>query len=106
MAIKEKKEPGWRDLPIGGLIEKPGTSVDYMTGDWRSDRPVWSAEKCIDCKICWVYCPDSSIKLNEEGKVSGIDYDHCKGCGICAHECPPKVNAITMHPESEFHGDK
>ncbi|MFP3216806.1 MAG: 4Fe-4S binding protein, partial [Vulcanisaeta sp.] len=26
-----------------------------------------------------------------------IDYDHCKGCGICAHECP--VKAIKMVPE-------
>ena len=30
------------------------------------------------------------------------DYDHCKGCGICATECP--AEAITMHPETEFRG--
>jgi 2-oxoacid:acceptor oxidoreductase delta subunit (pyruvate/2-ketoisovalerate family) len=105
MATVANKLPGWKDLPEGGLIEKPGTSVAYKTGDWRSERPIWSAEKCIDCKICWMYCPDASIKLNAEGKVDGIDYEHCKGCGICAEECPKKVNAITMHPESEFHGE-
>jgi Pyruvate/2-oxoacid:ferredoxin oxidoreductase delta subunit len=26
--------------------------------------------------------------LAKDGKVTGYDYDHCKGCGICAFECP------------------
>jgi pyruvate ferredoxin oxidoreductase delta subunit len=38
--------------------------------------------------------------LLEEGKVADFDLDHCKGCAICAKECP--VDAITMHPETEF----
>ena len=25
------------------------------------------------------------------------DYDYCKGCGICVHECPS--GSITMVPE-------
>lgn len=104
MAITEKKEPGWKELPRGGIITEPGTSAKYKTGDWRTERPVWDPEKCVQCMICWVYCPDSAIMINEEGKVSGIDYEHCKGCGICAQECPPKVQAYTMHPESEFRG--
>jgi len=37
----------------------------------------------------------------EDGKVVDIDLDHCKGCGICAYECPPKVQAITMVLENE-----
>jgi Pyruvate/2-oxoacid:ferredoxin oxidoreductase delta subunit len=28
------------------------------------------------------------------------DLDFCKGCGICARECPQ--NAITMVPEEAF----
>jgi len=24
-------------------------------------------------------------------KSSEIDYDYCKGCGICANECPKKA---------------
>jgi pyruvate ferredoxin oxidoreductase delta subunit len=49
--------------------------------------------------ICWVFCPDSSILVKEE-KMVGIDYDHCKGCGICAHECP--TGALEMKPEYLF----
>ena len=94
-------EPGWKDLPIGGLITSPGTSEKYITGGWRADRPVWDSEKCIHCMICWVYCPDSAI-LVEDGKIVGVDLEHCKGCGICAQECPPKVKAYTMVPESDF----
>jgi len=48
--------------------------------------------------FCWVYCPDGAIQV-ENSKVVGIDLKHCKGCGICAEECPKKV--ITMVDECE-----
>jgi len=102
--VKERKDPTWKELPIGGLITEAGSAEKYKTGGWRAERPVWDSEKCINCLICWVYCPDSAIKVNEEGKHAGIDYDHCKGCGICAEECPPKVKAYKMVAESEFRG--
>jgi len=92
------KLAGWRDIPIGGMILEAGNSVKYETGTWRSSRPVWDADKCINCLQCWIYCPDMSIKVEDE-KMVGIDYGHCKGCGICASVCPPKVKAITMEIE-------
>ncbi len=97
------KEPTWEELPIGGVMDWAGSAEQYLTGDWRTERPIWSSEKCIHCLTCWMFCPDSSIKV-EDGKVIGIDYDHCKGCGICARECPTKVQAITMEPESKYRG--
>ena len=80
---------GWKEIPIGGLITEAGSAKKYNTGDWRTFKPVRDENKCIHCLICWVYCPDSSI-LVAEGKMVGFDYDHCKGCGICATVCPKK----------------
>jgi len=88
-------EPGWKSIPVGGVIPKPGSAAEYRTGDWRTYRPVIDKEKCINCLLCWIYCPDASI-LQTENKVE-VDYEHCKGCGICAQECP--VKAIIMEEE-------
>ncbi|MBN1622012.1 MAG: 4Fe-4S binding protein [Endomicrobiales bacterium] len=96
--VKDHKM-GWKDLPEGDRLEA-GTAANFKTGDWRSEKPVWNKDKCIQCMICWIDCPDSAIII-KDGKVAGIDYDHCKGCGICAKECPPKVRAITMEKEKK-----
>jgi len=90
---------GCKDMPIGGIITEAGNSVKYKTGDWRSERPIWNEEGCVHCLICWAFCPDNAIEL-KDGKVVGIDYDHCKGCGICARECPRKEKALHMVKES------
>jgi 2-oxoacid:acceptor oxidoreductase delta subunit (pyruvate/2-ketoisovalerate family) len=89
----------WQDLPIGGLILDDGNAVEYDTGNWRAFRPVIAMEQCTHCLMCWLYCPDSSMVV-EDGKLMGVDLEHCKGCGVCVEVCPPKC--IALHPESEF----
>ena len=92
-------KPGWKSLKEGDTLEA-GTAAQFETGDWRSNRPVWNKEKCINCGFCWIYCPDTSIVIDENGKMTGINYKHCKGCGICSEVCPAKpVKAITMESE-------
>ncbi|KKM07897.1 hypothetical protein LCGC14_1729320 [marine sediment metagenome] len=98
MIMAEKKK-GWKDLPIGGAITEAGNSKKYNTGDWRVQRPLFDAEKCSQCMLCVIFCPDASIDL-EEGKVVGMNLEHCKGCGICAAECPK--DAIEMKNEGEL----
>ena len=95
------KKKGWKELAIGGRIDEAGCAAEYETGSWRTFRPVRDEEKCTHCLRCWIYCPDSAIKV-EDGKVVGIDLDHCKGCGICAEVCPPKIHAIEMIQEAEL----
>ena len=86
------------DFPLGAVIPEAGNSQYYVTGGWRSERPVRDKETCTDCLICWVMCPDSAIHTADEKLADDtFDLDHCKGCGICANECP--VEAITMVPE-------
>ncbi len=87
-------------MPHGGTI-KSGTAHDYSTGGWRKLRPILDRDKCIDCLICWVMCPDSAI-LTEDGKLTGFDMEHCKGCGVCAAECPDKIKAISMAVEEDL----
>lgn len=94
------KPKGWKDLPLGGLILDAGNADTYNTGAWRSERPIWIEENCIQCMFCWIYCPDSSVTTKDE-KRGPFDLKHCKGCGICAFECPAKTKAIVMVTEAE-----
>ena len=90
----------WKELPSGAVITEPGSARNFKTGSWRSYRPRWIEENCIQCLFCWVYCPDMSI-VTKEGKMTGIDYDFCKGCGICALECPGKKGQKALVMEEE-----
>ena len=54
----------------------------------RSARRCFKCGICTFCKKCDDYCPDLSIYVDAKQKFREIDYDHCKGCGICAAECP------------------
>lgn len=94
--MKKYFDATYDKLPLAGVIEEAGNAKNYETGSWGTFRPIFHPEICIQCLFCWVYCPDSAI-LVEDGKVVGIDYDHCKGCEICHVECPTKPDkAITM----------
>jgi pyruvate ferredoxin oxidoreductase delta subunit len=53
--LKESPKKGWRNIPIGGIIDKGGTAKEYKTGDWRTFAPIRDEAKCINCMICWVY---------------------------------------------------
>jgi len=74
------------------------------TGSWRVERPVIDYSRCTPaklgkhaCHLCWLYCPDRTISKDIEPQ---IDLEYCKGCGICAEECPTK--AIRMVAEEDF----
>ncbi|MCM8785542.1 MAG: 4Fe-4S binding protein [Candidatus Omnitrophica bacterium] len=94
-----EKKLNWKELSVGDILEG-GSSLKFKTGNWRIKRPVHIPEKCINCFICWISCPDDAIIVDpEKGKWSNFNYDYCKGCGICAYECPKK--AIEMKEEVE-----
>jgi 2-oxoacid:acceptor oxidoreductase gamma subunit (pyruvate/2-ketoisovalerate family)/2-oxoacid:acceptor oxidoreductase delta subunit (pyruvate/2-ketoisovalerate family) len=89
----------WCEFEPGGAIIHTGNAYEKKTGTWRTERPVRLEKNCTDCMLCYRFCPDFSIVVNEEcTEVLGIDYDHCKGCGICKAVCD--FNAITMIPEA------
>lgn len=54
-------------------------------------RRCFSCGNCFACDNCWTLCPDMAVL--KTGETNGgprylFDYDYCKGCGLCAHECP------------------
>ena len=82
------------DLPEGPLATVSSETI--KTGSWRTFRPVIYRAKCTKCNVCWKFCPDVAIRIDDQGWPV-VDYDHCKGCGICEVECAPR--AITMEKE-------
>jgi 2-oxoacid:acceptor oxidoreductase delta subunit (pyruvate/2-ketoisovalerate family) len=61
-------------------------------------RRCMSCGNCFSCDNCYGVCPDNAVlKLDDPETPYAIDYDYCKGCGICAAECP--CGAIEMVPE-------
>jgi 2-oxoacid:acceptor oxidoreductase delta subunit (pyruvate/2-ketoisovalerate family) len=74
---------------VGGL--------DEQTALYEARRCL-SCGNCFSCDNCYGVCPDNAvIKLGGRDEPYAFDYDYCKGCGICAAECP--CGAIEMVPE-------
>ncbi len=76
----------------------------------------FSCGTCPACDNCWVFCPDVAVKrvndtsvappratgTSADGGASAevtqlywVDYDYCKGCGLCAAECPRACIVMT-----------
>jgi pyruvate ferredoxin oxidoreductase delta subunit len=102
----------WEEVAPGGVVSTTGNSETYVTGTWRTMRPIRDEAQCTQCLTCWIMCPDGSIPVKDR-KVNGFDYVHCKGCGICAERCPVNIRqphshtgkmgkVIQMVPETDF----
>jgi pyruvate ferredoxin oxidoreductase delta subunit len=78
------------DLPCGTCFTA-GHLVDTNAA-WRTETPELDLTVCTRCGQCYLLCPEGVISL--AGGHVAIDYDFCKGCGICAHEC--QLGAIRM----------
>jgi len=75
------------------------SSYTATVASWRVIKPVYNCDICIDCQNCWVWCPDSSI-ISRDKQILGIDYDHCKGCGVCVEVCPTNPKSLLMFGEA------
>ena len=86
----------WRELPLAGAL-RPDEAERLRTGGWRTGvKPDVDLGACVNCLLCWLYCPDSAIVLDGTA-FAGFDLDYCKGCEICATVCP--TGAISMVAE-------
>ena len=83
------------DFPAGPTFQ--AGHITEINAGMRTFRPVIDQAKCVKCLRCFLVCPDGVI--DKSGTTLEIDYDFCKGCGICAYEC--KLKAISMNKEVE-----
>ena len=92
---------------------------------WRNMRPVIDAGACTGCLQCYLYCPDgavykapsdsqpaarvdvaasAAVRADVDNRATvpvqsavAVDYDFCKGCGVCVTVC--RFGAIAMVAE-------
>jgi len=80
------------------------SSFDEVAGGLDADNALFEARRCLscgncfECDNCYGVCPDNAVIKLGPGKRFRFNYDFCKGCGLCAAECP--CGAIVMEPET------
>ena len=95
--FEPKKRKKITRLPMG---KRQGTFEEVNLG-FPEETALAEAKRCFNCGVCnlcdncYIFCPDVAIRKENGNNV--IDYDHCKGCGICVEECPR--DAMVMEEE-------
>ncbi len=79
-----------------GTFEEVHGGLDEATALFEARRCL-SCGTCVECDNCFGVCPDNAVIKLGPGRRFRIDLDFCKGCGLCAKECP--CGAIDMIPE-------
>jgi NADPH-dependent glutamate synthase beta subunit-like oxidoreductase len=77
----------WERLPderVRSFVEvQAGLSERAALGE---SARCYTCGRCTSCDVCVEACPD--IALVRTGRGYRVATDHCKGCGLCAAECP------------------
>jgi 2-oxoacid:acceptor oxidoreductase delta subunit (pyruvate/2-ketoisovalerate family) len=79
------------------------STFNEVVGGLDADNALFEARRCLscgncfDCNNCYGMCPDNAVIKPANGEGFRINYEYCKGCGLCAAECP--CGAIDMVPE-------
>ncbi len=90
--------------PVLDIARRQSTFTEVVKG-LDEDNALFEARRCLscgncfECDNCYGMCPDNSVIKLGPGKGFEFNYDFCKGCGLCAAECP--CGAITMIKEPE-----
>jgi len=77
-------------------FEEVQGGLDESTALYEARRCL-SCGNCFECDNCYGVCPDNAVIKLGPGNRFRFNYDYCKGCGLCATECP--CGAISMVPE-------
>lgn len=80
------------------------SSFDEVQGGLTEANALFEARRCLscgncfECDNCYGVCPDNAVIKLGPGRRFHFNYDYCKGCGLCAAECP--CGAIDMVDET------
>jgi NADPH-dependent glutamate synthase beta subunit-like oxidoreductase len=90
--------PGATRLAVAKLpVVKRGFDTEIEAAITRAEalaeaHRCLSCGNCLACDNCWTMCPDSAVIKTVEAATDGshyvFDLEYCKGCGLCAQECP------------------
>jgi len=89
--------------PELNIIRRQSTFEEVL-GGLTADNALFEARRCLscgncfECDNCYGVCPDNAVVKLGPGQRFQFNYDYCKGCGMCAAECP--CGAINMVPET------
>jgi 2-oxoacid:acceptor oxidoreductase delta subunit (pyruvate/2-ketoisovalerate family) len=84
-------------------VARRTSTFDEVTGGLDETTALFEARRCLSCGNCFEcdnchgVCPDNAVIKLGPGQRYEIDYDYCKGCGICVTECPS--GAVALQPE-------
>ncbi|OHC62492.1 MAG: glutamate synthase [Rhodocyclales bacterium GWA2_65_20] len=88
--------------PVLDIIRRQSTFEEVLGGLDENNalfeaRRCLSCGNCFECDNCYGVCPDNAVIKLGPGKRFEFNYDYCKGCGMCATECP--CGAIKIEAE-------
>ncbi len=88
--------------PVLDIIRRQSTFEEVVQGLDEGNaqfeaRRCLSCGNCFECDNCYGVCPDNAVIKLGPGQRFEFNLDYCKGCGVCAAECP--CGAIKMVPE-------
>ena len=83
--LNERSRMGWDEVNLG---LDPAASL-------AEARRCFNCGVCNRCEIRLIYCPDLAITRRADGQGFDIQYEYCKGCGLCNAECPRGAMAMT-----------
>jgi 2-oxoacid:acceptor oxidoreductase delta subunit (pyruvate/2-ketoisovalerate family) len=98
-------EPRKRSKAPKGPISRRINSFEEVNLGFSEEGALEEAGRCFNCGVCnlcdncYIFCPDAAITRSEGDDSNTVNYDYCKGCGICVEECPR--DAIVMEEEEK-----
>lgn len=98
--IKTQKKIGPKLPP-----EQASSNFSEIALNISEEIALHEAARCFNCGICnqcdncFIFCPEAAIRHDQSEMGRYINYDYCKGCGLCVEECPG--NAMSLIKEEE-----